>query len=87
MNHVGWLLVGLKRECSGKSKGLGMMSTIGECARECKKIASMFAYGTNDFGTERCYDQKCKCMCEPTASAGGTCNHKINNGYRLYRYV
>ena len=59
---VGWRIVGLKRECAGKSKSLGMIATIGECARECKKEASMFAYGTNDFGTDRCYDQKCKCM-------------------------
>ena len=80
-------MVADKKDCVGAEKSMGMIFTLEECARKCKTEASMFAYGTNDFGTERCYDQKCKCMCEPTASADGTCNHKMNNGYRLYRYV
>ena len=80
-------MVADKKDCEGHDKGMGMMSTIGECARKCKTISSMFAYGTNDFGLERCYDQKCKCVCEPTASADGTCKTKNHNGYRLYRYV
>ena len=78
-----------KKDCKGSEKSMGMIATIEECASKCKTEASMFAYGTNDFGMRRCHNhtQKCKCICERTASADGTCKTKAHNGYRLYRYV
>ena len=46
----------------------------------------MFAFGTNDFGTDRCYDDGCACLCETSASPLGSCNTVSHNGYRLYKY-
>ena len=46
----------------------------------------MFAYGTNDYGTVRCYESGCDCYCETAASSEGSCSTCSNNGYRLYKY-
>ena len=49
----------------------------------------MFAFGTNDFGTNRCdyggYDG-CRCLCELSATDEGDCTRVIHEGYRLYKY-
>ena len=76
-----------KKECKGRELYIAGVESLEDCAKRCQTVSTMFAYGTNDFGLERCYDQKCKCVCEPTASAEGTCKTKAHNGYRLYRYV
>ena len=80
-------MVADKKDCVGAEKSMGMISTLEECATKCKTEASMFAYGTNDFDMKRCYDNKCKCICERTATADGKCKTKAHNGYRLYRYI
>ena len=46
----------------------------------------MFAFGTNDFGTNRCNDDGCSCYCETSATEEGTCKRVDHNGYRLYKY-
>ena len=46
----------------------------------------MFAFGTNDFGKNRCNDDGCRCLCETSATDEGTCNNVDHNGYRLYKY-
>ena len=61
-----------------------------ECAFACKGVASMFIFGTNDFGTNRCSTSnrsKCKCWCQKGASADGSCSAHNHNGYKLYKYT
>ena len=48
--------------------------------------ASMFTFGTNDFGVPLCSEDKCECYCE-TSSKAGVCNQKDNKGFRLYKFV
>ena len=62
------------------------MDSIDDCAEACKGQASMFAFGTNDFGVDRCEDSGSKCLCETSARADGTCDVVEHKGYRLYRF-
>ena len=61
--------------------------SIIDCANECKGKASMFIFGTNDFGNDRCSEQGCSCSCEISATRGGTCNMVSHTGYRLYKFL
>merc|ERR1719242_733176 len=79
-------LVADKKECGGKEDFKGYISTLEQCAKTCKTISTMFAYGTNDFGTTRCNNNGCKCYCETAAFTDGTCSEVNHNGFRLYRY-
>ena len=62
------------------------MDSIDECAKTCNGVASMFAFGTNDFGVTRCYSDGCTCLCETGAKDDGTCDAVDHSGFRLYRY-
>lgn len=91
MYLMSWKLVEEKVECSGKEEGAGVYSDIGNCADKCKNKASMFIFGTNDYGDVRCGDWGngeigCNCICESAAYPDGTCEKTSHNGYRLYRY-
>ena len=81
-----WELVAEKKECSGSETEKGTFHIIDNCASQCNGVASMFAFGTNDFGEPRCYNNGCRCLCETSATAEGTCNKVNHKGYRLYRY-
>ena len=81
-----WMLVSEKRECPDAEINKGSLPSIESCAQECEGSASMFAFGTNDFGTERCDNSGCKCLCETVATNNGSCNEIVHNGFRLYRY-
>ena len=81
-----WSLVEEKRECSGDEISKGRMISPGECASACNGIASMFAFGTNDFGIPRCDSNGCQCLCETAAADDGTCDSVQHKGYRLYRF-
>ena len=73
-------------ECAGSEEPYYHISTVTECSKRCKGQSSMFAFGTNDYGTTRCYSTGCTCLCETAASSDGTCSQTSNNGYRLYKY-
>ena len=79
-------LVGEKKECSGSEKDVGKLHSVDTCGSMCKGLASMFAFGTNDFGTNRCNSDGCSCLCETSAADQGTCDIVGHNGYRLYKY-
>ena len=81
-----WLLIADKTECAGSENSYYDISTVGECSKRCKNQSSMFAYGTNDYGTTRCSSIGCTCLCETAASKDGTCSQTSHNGYRLYKY-
>ena len=81
-----WLLIADKTECAGSENSYGDISTVTECSKRCKGQSSMFAFGTNDYGTTRCYSTGCTCLCETAASSDGTCSQTSHNGYRLYKY-
>ena len=83
---LGWNLVGQKLDCDGSEEAIGRLTEIGDCASACIGISSMFIFGTNDFGTNRCYDDGCECFCETSASPIGSCNTISHEGYRLYKY-
>ena len=83
-----WTLEGEQQECSGAEVGGGSFSDVNDCAEACKGKSSMFAFGTNDFGTTRCYsgnNKGCSCLCE-TSATNGNCKVVSHSGYRLYRY-
>ena len=76
-----------KIECSGLQSYMGKKSKIEVCARYCLGKASMFIFGTNDFGENRCETNAgCDCYCETSAAMDGTCNTIDNIGYRLYKF-
>jgi hypothetical protein len=79
-------LVAGKTECGGSEVGKGKLPSVDDCASKCEGVASMFAFGTNDFGTDRCNDEGCSCYCETSATEEGTCEREDHNGYRLYKY-
>ena len=85
---VGWSLVAEKQECSGSEVYKGEVQTIEECGSICKGIASMFIFGTNDFGNNQCFSDGCRCYCETGATDQGTCEIMNNHdGFRLYKYT
>ena len=61
--------------------------SITDCANECRNKASMFTFGTNDFGRDRCHEKGCSCSCETSATPDGTCNMVSHSGYRLYKFI
>ena len=75
-----------EKECSGSETLSGLFHEIDDCASQCEGVSSMFAFGTNDFGVIRCYNDGCRCLCETSATPEGTCNIVGHNGYRLYKY-
>ena len=81
-----WSLVEEKKECSGDEISKGRMVSPGECGSACNGVASMFAFGTNDFGVPRCDGNGCQCLCETAAADDGTCDSVQHKGYRLYRF-
>ena len=80
-----WEVVADKMECDGSEFSIGMVSTLEECAKKCV-WSSMFIYGTNDFGSNRCDETGCRCICESAAKTIGTCDQVDHKGYRLYKY-
>ena len=62
------------------------MDSIDDCAKACTEHASMFVFGTNDFGVDRCDMTGCNCLCETAARSDGTCNTADHRGYRLYKF-
>ena len=62
------------------------ISTAEECAKACKGQSSIFSFGTNDFGKQKCKDGVCMCLCETEASSDGSCPLYRNKGYRLYQF-
>ena len=86
MISLEWTLVAEKKECSGGEIKKGRLTAVDDCGMKCKGVASMFAYGTNDFGKNRCYDDGCECLCETAATDEQTCNIVDHKGYRLYKF-
>ena len=82
-------LVQEQKECGGSEVSKGRLDSLLECADACYGVASMFIFGTNDFGDPRCEDngKQCKCFCEDSANVDGTCDTIDHNGYRLYKYT
>ena len=81
-----WLMVEEKVECTGNEVTKGRLNDVESCAKSCKDTSSMFIFGSNDFGAERCYANGCECACETSALSDGTCTTTPHNGYRLYKY-
>ena len=85
---VEWTIAAERKECSGSEISKSKKLNIESCASSCKGFSSMFIYGTNDFGANRCNSNGyCDCYCETSASNKGTCNMVDNNGFRLYKYT
>ena len=79
-------LINEKVECKG-TEIQKMAKTLLGCADQCFKESTVFAFGTNDFGLDRCFkEQGCYCICETGASNHGYCEETYHNGYRLYKY-
>ena len=88
MYLVGWKLVAEKVECSGAEVEAAPLThlDLGSCAEGCKDKSSMFIFGTNDFGEDRCYSNGCECICETAARGVGICYMNDHKGYRLYKF-
>ena len=80
------MLVTEKKECMGLETWQGYQTSISECANKCKSKSTVFLFGTNDFGVERCNSDGCACMCETGANSDGSCDMVPHNGYRLYKF-
>ena len=94
----GWLLVAEKKECGGAEIYKDNLESVEDCAAKCMGTASMFIFGTNDFGKIRCGTAQevgnskgkkdgCSCFCETTATTNGICPQIDSIGYRLYKYA
>ena len=83
---VEWILVEEKKECGGVEVNKGTMDSIAKCAKACSGVASMFIFGTNDFGVVRCFSDGCKCVCETAAKDDGSCDTVDHKGFRLYEF-
>ena len=84
-----WKRVAHEKECGGSEKSMGTKKTLSDCADSCREISSMFIYGTNDFGENKCKlfgAEECPCYCE-TSAKNGKCKMVDNSGYWLYKYV
>ena len=82
-----WGLVAEKTECRGSETNKGKLPSVDACAAKCTGVSSMFAFGTNDYFTNRCdKNSGCVCLCETSANDEGTCDTKEHKGYRLYKY-
>ena len=80
-------MVGERKECNGSEIYIGKFRVPDECAFQCKGKASMFAFGTNDYGKNRCHKDACNCLCETSSTHDGTCTIRDHDGYRLYKYL
>lgn len=84
---AGFTLVKNKVMCVGGKVYKSALPSAQHCANACKGISSMFAYGTNDYGTTRCWRSgNCDCYCQPAASSDGTCKTRSHKGYNLFRF-
>ena len=81
-----WSLVQEQKECDGEEVVKGRMDSIDQCVEACNGVSSMFAFGTNDFGENRCYSNGCECICETAARDNGICYMNDHKGYRLYKF-
>ena len=60
-------------------------STEAECAEVCKYSSTMFAFGSDKYGGEKCQGGTCMCECQRETD-GANCNTiKYNKGFNLYR--
>ena len=76
-------LVAQERECSGKQEHGCLQTSVENCARSCHNKSSMFAFASS---SKRCRGGRCKCSCETSASANGTCNQTGNPAFNLYKF-
>ena len=63
-------------ECSGSEESKGSLTSVDDCASQCKGVASMFIVSMNSYS----------CYCETSATEEGTCETQSIDGYRLYKY-
>ena len=82
-----WSLAAEKKECSGSEENKGKLQSVDACASKCKGEASMFIFGTEDFGDSVCVGGGCNCYCETSATEQGTCDIIDHTAYRLYKYI
>ena len=82
-------MVAEKVQCFGQeSSNMGIRNSVEACGSICQGVASMFIFGTKDFGVGySCNSEGCLCRCETSATDIGTCDMHENIGYRLYKYV
>ena len=86
---IAWELVENKVVCDDPDEfKVGSYLSIEHCAAGCYGRASMFNYGTNEFGKQRCWKiNQCECWCMPSTSIDGVCDvTRIPlGGYRLFK--
>ena len=79
-----------KKECIGSEITTNGVTSLEDCAKGCRTVSTMFAYGTNDFSNNksnhRCNATGCRCLCETIAAKDATCETRDHLGYRLYKY-
>ena len=87
VSAAGYELVAKKAQCNGAENRMPDSPSLAACAEACSGKASMFLYGTNEFGNNRCSsDGNCRCLCE-IASANGVCTKQVQHtGFNLYKY-
>ncbi len=81
-----WFLVEEDKECTGHGEYKGRFQDLVDCANACNGVSTMFIFGIENRTQSRCNNDGCKCFCETSAAANGTCNMTPHNGYRIYGY-
>ena len=83
---VDWILIEKKKECTGSEINKGSFLEVTGCAESCRQVSSMFVFGTNEFGTNRCDESGCACYCETAATNEGDCQLTDHEGYNLFKF-
>ena len=78
--------VGEGKICDGSYVNNGRRNSIRDCGSFCNGNASMFIFGTNDFGGNACNKTECQCYCASEATIQGTCDTTENN-QRIFGHI
>ena len=84
---VPWTLVARKKKCLGTSVEKVDQVTVDDCARACRKEASMFRFGLNKLGGALCNGLKCGCFCEHSGDFTEICTLIDDEDYAVYKYT
>ena len=71
--------------CIGNRINGGVQPTLNDCTMSCTNVAPMFIYARK--GSTSCGSNGCRCYCEKSATADGTCELESNYAYNLYRII
>ena len=83
----GYRLVKKRSQCDDAGEEYQQKLTLDGCAKACRATAQNFAFGTNEFGKNRCNGILCDCFCE-FGTYKYQCNKiTVHDGFNLYAFI